>query len=296
MRGGLAVDTGRGGRGLGADDLPLLDGLAMLASIATENARLVEDLRDSRAQVLRADSRGTLGTLAAGLAHEIHNPLESIHRFISCAPQKRNEEDRTFWGEDRRRAMEELERVRGLVSTISRLARGGADAADVQEEPLDLAKLAGNAVALAQREVLTTGVSLLLNCAVDMPPIVGVREHIEQLMLNLLLNAVQATPADGVVEMKLGPDPERPEDWIELCVEDDGRGIPEDQLERIFDPFFTTKDPDQGTGLGLMIVQRIVADHEGSIEVRSELGEGACFRVRLPVSGRRTPGTAGQRA
>jgi signal transduction histidine kinase len=102
-------------------------------------------------------------------------------------------------------------------------------------------------------------------------------------ILNLVLNALHATPRGGSVVVRV-----RPEGRGELCFEvcDTGRGIPSADLERIFDPFYTTKDPDQGTGLGLMICHGIVADHGGSIEVESREGQGSCFRVRLPREGR----------
>jgi len=132
---------------------------------------------------------------------------------------------------------------------------------------------------------LAEGVSLRLDCAATTPKVLGVRDHLQQVMLNLLMNAVQATPDEGVVEMKLLPDPDQPQAFVLLSVEDSGQGIPEDYLERIFDPFFTTKDPDKGTGLGLMISHQIVADHGGSIEVDSTPGEGATFHVRLPSEG-----------
>jgi signal transduction histidine kinase len=292
--GALAVDNRSGGRRFGADDRTLLDGLAMQAVIAIENARLFEDLRKSRAQVLRADRLGTLGTLAAGLAHEINNPLVSIHTFLSLAPQKRSEEDPEFWGEYHQLATGELERIRGLVVTMSRLAHGGSEAPGAQRSLVDIGDLAQEVVCLIQREVKSTGVQLLLDCGSETPKVLGVREHLQQVMLNLLLNAVHATPENGVVEMKVGPDTEQPGDVVRLAIEDSGRGIPEEHLERIFDPFFTTKDPDQGTGLGLMISHQIVADHGGSIEVRSAVGEGSTFVVRLPVNGgpRRDSGAA----
>ena len=95
--GALAIDNRRGGTHFSGDDQTLLEGLGNQAVIAIENARLVDDLRRSREQVLRADRLGTLGTLAAGLAHEINNPLVSIHTFLSMAPGKRNENDTEFW-------------------------------------------------------------------------------------------------------------------------------------------------------------------------------------------------------
>ncbi|MFP6641925.1 MAG: response regulator, partial [Myxococcota bacterium] len=115
--GALAVDNRSGGRCFGADDHMLLKGLATQAVIAIENARLVEELRSSREQVMRVDRLGTLGTLAAGIAHEINNPLVSIHTFLSLAPEKRREEDESFWGDYHRLASAELERIRNLVSS-----------------------------------------------------------------------------------------------------------------------------------------------------------------------------------
>ncbi len=287
VMGVLAVDNRSGGRCFGADDRTLLDGLGMQAVIAIENARLVEDLRSSRAQVLRADRLGTLGTLAAGLAHEINNPLVSIHTFLSLAPQKRYEDDESFWGEYHQLANAELERIRGLVATMSRLAHGGSQAAGPERCLIDLADLAQEVVGLLQREVASTGVTLSLDATAGAPKILGVRDHLHQVLLNLVLNAMQATPQGGTVEVRVAPAPDGPKDAALLIVEDSGRGIPEEHVEKIFDPFFTTKDPDQGTGLGLMISHQIVADHGGSIGVRTRVGEGSTFTVTLPVSGSR---------
>ena len=287
VMGAIAVDNRSGGRRFGADDRTLLDGLGMQAVIAIENARLVDDLRTSRAQVLRADRLGTLGTLAAGLAHEINNPLVSIHTFLSLAPQKRTEDDESFWGEYHQLANAELERIRGLVATMSRLAHGGGHVAGPERCLIDIGDMAREVVGLLQREVTNTGVTLSLDASAATPKVLGVRDHLHQVLLNLVLNAIQATPENGSVEVRVGPSPDSPKDSVLLIVEDSGRGIPEEHVEKIFDPFFTTKDPDQGTGLGLMISHQIVADHGGSIGVRTRVGEGSTFSVTLPVSGSR---------
>jgi len=290
--GALAIDNRAGGRRFGADDRTLLDGLGMQAVIAIENARLVKDLRASRAQVLRADRLGTLGTLAAGLAHEINNPLVSIHTFLSLAPEKRDDEDASFWGEYHDLACAELERIRGLVATMSRLARGGAEPGQVTRGTVALDEVAKEVVGLVSREVSASGVRLELDVGDGAPPVLGVREHIHQVLLNLVLNAVHATPGDGSVRLTVAPDPDAPEQRAQIIVSDTGCGISPEHLERIFDPFFTTKDPDQGSGLGLMISHQIVADHGGTIEVRSRQGEGATFTVKLPVSGAAPAGDA----
>lgn len=281
--GALAVDHRSGGQGFGADDHTLLDGLAMHLVIALENARLVQDLTSTREQVKRADRLGTLGTLAAGLAHEINNPLVSIHTFLTLAPEKRSEPDEHFWGEYHQLAASELERIRGLVSTMSRLAHGGRG--EVTQGPVDLGVVAGEVTTLLGQQARVAGVELDLDVSSELRDVVGVRDHLHQVLLNLVCNAIHATPEGGSVSIRVGPDPAHPADRVRLSIADTGAGIPEEDLERIFDPFFTTKDPNEGTGLGLMITHQIVADHGGSIGVESKEGQGARFRVTLPVKG-----------
>jgi signal transduction histidine kinase len=115
------------------------------------------------------------------------------------------------------------------------------------------------------------------------PKLVAVRDHLHQVLMNLLLNAIQASPPGGLVRLNMGPDPDG--DGVVFEVTDSGPGIPEEHLSQIFDPFFTTKGPDKGSGLGLMICHRLVSDHGGTIEVRSREGAGATFCVRLPAGG-----------
>jgi len=280
--GALAVDNRRGGQPLGADGRMLVEGLAMQAVIAIENAKLVDDLRRSRAQIRRVDRLGTLGTLAAGLAHEINNPLVSLNTFLSLAPEKRETDDPSFWGEYHELACGELERIRGLVETMSRLGRGGPSPA-LAKEPVHLADVAEQVVRLLHRETERAGVTIEMDIADDLPEVPAVRDQIHQVVLNLALNAIQASRSGGSITIHVGPDgpPDAPT-GARLRFQDAGEGISEENLERIFDPFFTTKDPDKGTGLGLMISHQIIADHGGSIEVESTPGEGATFHVRLP--------------
>ena len=282
--GALAVDNRRGGQALGADGRMLVEGLAMQAVIAIENAQLVDDLRRSRAQVQRVDRLGTLGTLAAGLAHEINNPLVSLNTFLSLVPEKRNEDDPGFWGEYHKIACGELERIRGLVETMSRLGRGGPNSV-LAKEVVDLGEVVRQVVRLVHRESDQAGIEIVLEVSPEMMPIEAVRDQIHQVVLNLTLNAVEASSAGGKVVISVEPDGVSEEAMgAKLSFRDYGSGISEDHLDHIFDPFFTTKGPDKGTGLGLMISHQIVTDHGGSIAVESLPGCGATFRVRLPRS------------
>jgi signal transduction histidine kinase len=279
--GALTVDNRRGGTPFTSDDYTLLEGLANQAAIAIENAWLVEDLRRSREQVRRADRLGTLGTLAAGLAHEINNPLVSVNTFLSMAPAKRKENDEEFWGNYHALACREAERIRGLVETMRRLGQTGAGAAP--RETVDAKALVGEVVALLFREAELGRVKLTADCDPQTPKIVAVRDQLHQVVLNLTLNAIAATPPGGEITIQTGPLPEADGVWLE--VKDTGPGIPSEHLEQIFAPFFTTKGPDQGSGLGLMVCHRIVTDHQGKIEVRTREGEGASFIVELPREG-----------
>jgi signal transduction histidine kinase/FixJ family two-component response regulator len=280
--GGLAVDNRRGGQRLGADGRMLIEGLAMQAVIAIENAQLVDELRNSRAQVRRVDRLGTLGTLAAGLAHEINNPLVSLNTFLTLAPEKRDSDDPSFWGEYHELACAELERIRGLVEAMSRLGRGGPAPSHARES-VDVGEVARQVVHLLHRETERVGVEVRLEIAESLPEIEVVRDQIHQVMLNLSLNAIQASQSGDTIAICVEADGLPGEETgILIRFQDSGPGISEENLERIFDPFFTTKDPDKGTGLGLMISHQIVADHGGSIEVESTPGEGATFHVRLP--------------
>jgi len=277
--GALAVDNRRGGRRFTGDDQTLLEGLSNQAATAVENARLVEDLRRSREQILRADRLGTLGTLAAGLAHEINNPLVTIHTFLSMAPEKREQDDPEFWSNYHALACREVDRIRRLVDSMRRLGRSsGTDAAT---EHFDPGELAQEVLTLLQREASRARVAIRLDRESEVPKITGVKDHVQQVLINLTLNAIHASPEHGAVQLRVFP--ERGEAAVCVEVSDSGPGIPEEDLERIFDPFFTTKGPDQGTGLGLMICHRIVSDHGGTIEVRSQEGQGATFCVRIPV-------------
>jgi signal transduction histidine kinase/FixJ family two-component response regulator len=282
--GALAVDNRSGGQRLGTDGKMLVEGLAMQAVIAIENAQLVEDLRHSRAQVRRADRLGTLGTLAAGLAHEINNPLVSLNTFLSLAPQKRGDDDPSFWQEYHELACAELGRIRGLVEAMSRLGRGGPTAS-LARERVDVAEVARQVVHLIHQETERAGVEVALAVADDVPAIDAVRDQIHQVILNLALNAIHASTSGGRIEIRVDSDgPVEAPTGVRIAFQDEGDGISEENLERIFDPFFTTKDPDKGTGLGLMISHQIVTDHGGSIEVDSAVGVGSTFHVRLPIA------------
>jgi two-component system NtrC family sensor kinase len=168
---------------------------------------------------------------------------------------------------------------------MSRLGRGGSARA-LPRERVDVGEVARQVVRLLHRETERAGVDVVLSIAEELPEIDVARDQIHQVVLNLTLNAIQASRAGGSIEISVETDgPAETPSGIRIRFQDSGEGISDENLERIFDPFFTTKDPDKGTGLGLMISHQIITDHGGSIEVESRVGEGATFHVCLPFEG-----------
>ena len=196
------------------------------------------------------------------------------------APDKRNDDDTDFWTDYHELASKEVERIRRLVNTMRRLGRGGGS--EVHRETFDAGELVLEVITLLQQEASAAEVTLQVQCESELSKLVAVRDQVHQVFLNLALNAIQASPARGEVRIRLHAD--AVDQMLNIEFSDQGPGVSEEHLEQIFDPFFTTKGPDQGSGLGLMICHRIVSEHAGTIEVMTREGEGATFRVRLPVA------------
>ncbi len=203
---------------------------------------------------------------------------------MSMAPSKRAEADTEFWGSYHELACQEVDRIRRLVETMRRLGRGSGSA-DGKSDPrvtVDFGSLLHEVVRLLDREASKAQVTLTVDAAPDLPKIVAIRDHIQQIFMNILVNAIHASPQGAEVRSRVFCDHEA--DAVCFEVVDRGSGISDADLERIFDPFFTTKGPDQGTGWGLMICHRLVTDHQGEIEVASTPGVGSTFLVRIPAS------------
>jgi signal transduction histidine kinase len=164
---------------------------------------------------------------------------------------------------------------------MSRLSRSGVESAS--RVPCDPIALAREAATLLLPEAAAAEVVIEVVGSENTPKLMAMRDQFHQVLLNLLLNGIQASPPGGTVRICVTPGGPGGREGATIEVVDAGPGIPEEDLERIFDPFFTTKGPDQGSGLGLMICHRIVADHQGTIEVSIWPGDATTFRVHLPA-------------
>lgn len=232
------------------------------------NARL----QASFEQLRRADRLSALGELSAGLAHEIRNPLGSIEGAVQILGRRDLAEDTR--SEFTEMASREVTRLKGLLSHFLEFARPQQPrvvVSDIESLLDSVAKLASETAKLAQVEIL-------IEPAAELPPVSVDPEQIRQVFLNLVINAVQAMSAAGQIRLRAL----RVGDEVRIEVEDQGVGIPEEDLERIFDPFFTTRTG--GTGLGLSIAYQIVNRHGGHIGARKNSARGMTFTVTLPVA------------
>ncbi len=259
------------------EDIGLLSTLANQTAIAIENARLYEDLKKSKSYIRRADRLASLGTLTAGLAHEIRNPLVAIKTLTQLLPERL--EDDEFRGQFLQIAAGEVDRISSLVEELLDFARPS----DPKLEFEDINTILDGMILLVSTETKKKQVNILRSYSSDLPLVQVDREQIKQVFLNILLNAVQATSSAGKITIKTrsfikpGGEP-----YVQIECTDTGCGISPEHMEEIFNPFFTTKST--GSGLGLAISHQIVQDHRGYIDVESRLGRGASFFVNLPVN------------
>jgi len=258
------------------EDIDLLSTLANQTAIAVENARLYEDLKRSKSYIRRADRLASLGTLTAGLAHEIRNPLVSIKTFTQLLPERM--EDEEFRNQFLPIASNEVDRISLLINELLDFAKPSEPRLD----PEDINDILDGMILLVSTESKKKQIQIIKKYANDLPLVSVDREQIKQVFLNILLNAIEATPENGQITIKTrsfskpGGEP-----YAQIEITDTGKGIPEDYLEDIFNPFFTTKS--KGSGLGLSISNQIVQEHRGYISVESQVNKGTSFFINLPL-------------
>jgi signal transduction histidine kinase len=280
----VVADNKFNGKPISDEDLEFLTVFAGQAGLAVESAQVYTHLEEAHREIQRSHHQllvrerlAALGEMAAHLVHEIRNPLVAIggfarrlaHRLVGREPEGR-------YAELIAREVGRLEQILGDVREFSR------------ESPLrlaatDLRDLVEECLVLVEERLGGQGVRLSLDLCEPLPPFLLDAVRVKQALLNLLANALEAMPEGGALTVRsetaaAGPSEEP---WVALSVSDTGPGIPGELLGQIFDPFFTTKEA--GTGLGLTVVRRIAREHGGRLEVESRQGEGATFRLWLPV-------------
>lgn len=258
-----------------------LEGQGAEAAGSREWMLQVADLREVRAleeQARRADRLRALGELAAGVAHELRNPLTTIRGYVQLLPDEHG--DAAFVAEMSRLVLGEIDRLAALTDSLLHLARPVGAVKDL----VDVGNWAEEAAAFERERLALRGVRLAVRIdrqAALWALIDGAR--MRQVLLNLLQNAAEAMPQGGEAVLRVHSEGPAERRWVVLAVQDAGVGIAADQLEQIFDPFYTTKP--HGSGLGLSIAHRIVEEHGGHMRVASVPGRGTTAAVWLPAAG-----------
>jgi PAS domain S-box-containing protein len=248
-----------------------------LQEVAAQREQALAELRATTQQLWQAARLAGVGELAASIAHELNNPLGTVSLRVEGILAKTPAED------PRRKPLEvveqEVERMASLVSNLLQFSRAGRD----QVSTVDVCDEVAKTIDLISHHLRKRQIRVEPDFAADVPAIHADRQQLRQVFLNLFTNAADAMPEGGRLtpRVRTGELPAVPAVVIEVA--DTGGGIPADLLPRVLDPFFTTKEEGKGTGLGLAICKRIVEQHQGKLEIESEVGIGTTIRITLPT-------------
>lgn len=239
-------------------------------------------LKRSQAQLVQASKLAALGELVGGIAHEVNNPT-GIIVMRSASLMQQVEADGL--SEDLREDVEVILRQSEKITQITSGLLAFSRQTPFSPQPTDINRTVSNAAGLIENMLKNRDIVYMPRLAKGLPLVEADTTRVEQVLLNLFNNAMDAMPAGGElgVETELETDEEGGQ-WVRIWVKDTGEGIREDHMDRLFDPFFTTKDVGKGTGLGLAISYGIVQEHGGRLEVESAWGEGAAFGIVLPLT------------
>jgi two-component system NtrC family sensor kinase len=244
----------------------------MARSIRERDEKLKEETQQ---QLIQTEKLAAIGRLAAGVAHQINNPLTSVLTRTELLLRKAQE------GQQK----EDLEVVISEANRCSQIVKGLLDFSRQtipRKEPFSLNQIVSDAVSLIRTQARFSNVEIVEDYAADLPSVVVDQSQLREVLLNIGLNALDAMPGGGSLRLSTSRSADRGS--VRVTVEDTGAGIPQEHIPRLFDPFFTTKERGKGTGLGLAVSYGIVQAHAGSIEVESIAGKGSKFTIVLPLN------------
>ncbi|MDP7634985.1 MAG: ATP-binding protein [Candidatus Latescibacteria bacterium] len=242
-----------------------------------------KELERSQRQLQQAARLAAVGELAAGVAHGVNNPASIIlMRAGQLSESEAIRQGSPELEEDLGVIRRQVEKISGIVSGLLTFSRQSSTGGI--KSPLDVNELVQRSAGLMVEVFESRGVAVALELTDSLPAVVADAPRVEQVLLNLVNNAVDAMPGGGRLTFGSGRGEGEFEGYVAIFVEDTGNGMHAQQLERVFDPFFTTKEPDQGTGLGLSVSYGIAQDHDGYLVATSEPGEGSRFTLYLASS------------
>ena len=233
------------------------------------------EIREMQAHLIQQEKLASLGKLAAGIAHEINNPLGGILIYSHLLLEDMKKEDPRY--DNLAKIVKETTRCKDIVKGLLQFAH--------PKEPeaiqIDISAALDNALSLLESQSVFQNITIKKQFSSDLPPVVADRSQLQQVFINIILNAADAMSNEGILFLKtyMGGGGQ----FINISISDTGHGIKKEDRSRLFEPFFTTKEVGTGTGLGLAICYSIIQKHGGTIEVESEVGKGSTFTVKLPV-------------
>ena len=247
-----------------------------------EELRMKEELDKTQLQLLQAEKMSSLGKLAAGVAHQLNNPLGGITLFAKLIMEEYDLEKGAK--EDLDRIIRDAKRCRDTVKELLEFTRQTRHLM----RPHDINQALNRTLFLLESQTLFHNINIIKDLDASLPLVLMDIQQLYHLFMNIILNAVQAMEGKGVLTLKSFLVPDSNQVFIEIS--DTGPGIPEENLPQIFEPFFTTKDEGKGTGLGLSLAYRIVQNHGGHIRAESSPGKGTTFTIELPIGSKHDEG------
>ena len=241
------------------------------------------ELKELERALMRSEKLSSLGKLSAGIAHEINQPLTGVLTFASLLHKKFRDDDPTR--KDLEIIVRETKRIRGIVQRVLDFARE----TPLMKKAQHIHQIVDQTLRIVEHQERFFSVTIRREYDLELPEVVIDPSQMEQVFLNIILNAADAMNGAGTLTVRTRSEHK----WVVVDLEDTGRGMPDEILDRIFDPFFTTKDSSEGSGmgLGLALTYGIVKNHDGDIQVKSRLGRGTTFTIMLPrpTSGEKKP-------
>jgi signal transduction histidine kinase len=250
-----------------------------------------KELKEAQALLIQTEKMAAVGQLAAGVAHELNNPLGGILGYSQFAIEKINRkpqteltsDDVTTYTQYLRDIECQAQRCKTIVQNLLKFARASVEDSF---EPLDLNAVIKDTLVFTRHQMDMGKVKLLLKLSDSLPPIMGSTNQLQQVFTNIILNALQAMPQGGELRIATGITEKNSRNMVGIEFSDNGCGITQENLNKIFEPFYTTKKPGEGTGLGLSVSYGIIKDHSGEILVDSQIGKGTTFNILFPVVAR----------
>lgn len=255
-----------------------LEAYQEILSLNEELNGYIERLESTQKQLIQSAKLNALGQLAASVAHELNNPLAGVLTYSKLLAKKVSSD--SF---NKQEAMSNLSKMESALSHCSGIIRGLLDFARQSEpvlQPVVISNVIDQVTSLVGHNAEMKGIKLTREEMSPLPPVMADFGQLQQVIVNLVVNAIQAMPNGGrlTINSSLGED-----GWVKVSVQDTGCGIAPENMDKLFTPFFTTKEEVKGVGLGLAVSYGIIERHGGRIEVQSELGKGSAFTVHLPA-------------